>query len=166
MAQVTISEFDEKKRVGKAFSIIASSKTVLAGSTVSFIVSASEKVAELLAVNVESDAESMEWIAYGGSTYDDQTGTVLEPIAFNQNAATKPNAIVTLNPTVSVKGKPFFDAPVPLVALPAAGNKNYINETIIGGPFEMNRNVNYLIEITNTSASDCVATLSMTIINE
>lgn len=149
MGLTTETLLEEKWRQGKSFFWLHSSLVLTASGTDEIVIKNGKEETAIVGIHLESNSEILNWEAFAGAIVTDATGTEILALPRNSNAASKIEAQVIFNPTVTNDGLPFFASPIDIVAQVAAGNRAYIQEDLITSIFSLKPNTNYLIKIKN-----------------
>lgn len=166
MAQTVETIKEARWRNGKQFLFLMNINDLAVGADADVVICIGDKPVIIETINLEADAESLTWQAFGGTQITDGTGTAINPIPRNGLAATKPNASVLGGPAITFDGQAFTNQPLNLIAQIFRNNNYYLDQDLISTDFSFAANTCYLIRLTNTSADPANIQFTISTSNE
>lgn len=153
MGARVIQTLDELKfNQGKSYIFQISNAGLLTATEDNIVITTGDEPVTISSLDFEAtEAPSLLWRPYFGTTFTGGTGTVITEIPRNQIPGIVSDIDVRVNPTGISLGTPFIASDIELVAQSAAGGRNYINEFLIERFFKLKAKTSYTIQIKNTS---------------
>ena len=150
MSVITKTQRESQIESGKVFDFLISDTDVDNGNSIDIVICTNNNTIELDSITIEGNVETSNWQAFVQPVFTG--GTVVQPIPKNL-VKTKPlSAQITLNPTITSDGTPFFVNPIDLVA-EQRGNNAYMSERILSSHILPDGGC-YLVRVTNTSGAN------------
>jgi hypothetical protein len=134
---------------GDLFSFRYGNLALAAGVSQNVVICSDSSNYVLDKIQLQSNAEIFSWQPFVGSVAEYGTGNMVALVNRNSLASNPTKAMIEVDPNLVSPGVAVFD-PVDLIAQVRAGQRSYIEASLLGAPFMLKANTCIVMQLKNT----------------